>query len=130
MNIRRNDPPREFGTGHSINLHDCGQVDLDENEQVTFTTKHGAEWDVIRKAWGFYATPSLNGRLADHGLRAALVLNQANKLFLLLCEKGREEEFESYLAGESSRLLSWLDSDEAVNHVAALLNGKTQEAEK
>ena len=71
MRFRPQDPPREFevGYGETIVMRDCGRVELDADEQVTFTTESGAEYDVARKSWGFYATPSLNGRLTGFGLR-------------------------------------------------------------
>lgn len=74
----------------------------------------GTELDVVRKAWGYYATPSLNGRLREHGLRAALVVNDRGRLYVMLCEDGSEPAFEAYLDEESQRLVCWLDSDEAV----------------
>ncbi|HLN09267.1 MAG TPA: hypothetical protein VK281_09945, partial [Xanthobacteraceae bacterium] len=64
-------PPRVFTVGNSgpIEMRDCGMVALDADEQLTFVTERGAEYDVARKDWGFYATPSLNGRLMQFGLR-------------------------------------------------------------
>jgi hypothetical protein len=88
---------------------------------VTFTTAAGGEYDVARKAWGFYATPSLNGRLPDHGLRPALAANAQGRLYLLLVEAGREPEFEAYLAGESMRVVAWLDTDEAAERAVRAL---------
>ena len=72
------DPPRRFqvsGRGVTLMLSDCGRVALEPGEQVTFTTAAGGEYDVARKDWGFYATPSTNSRLKSFGLRAALVLS-------------------------------------------------------
>ena len=81
MKITEQQPPRVFRTGRAqpIDLHDCARIQLDPDEQVTFITESGAEYDVARKAWGFYATPSLNGRLRQFGLRAALVKNLARR---------------------------------------------------
>ena len=59
---------------------DCGRIALAPDEQVTFTTEAGGEYDVTRKSWGFYATPSINGRLKTFGLRAALVRNVAGRV--------------------------------------------------
>ncbi len=81
------------------------------------------ELDVVRKSWGYYATPSLNGRLRTHGLRAALVVNGAGRLYVMLCEEGREPEFDAYLDAESQRLVCWLDSDEAVAAALEKLDG-------
>jgi hypothetical protein len=106
------DPPRMFEVGHGerkIRLKDCGRVDLEPDEQVTFTTPAGAEYDVARKVWGFYATPSLNGRLQRFGLRGVLVRNRIEQYFVLLVERGQEAAFEQYVADERLTVVSWLD---------------------
>ena len=110
------DPPRVFavGAGSQIKLRDCGRLALEVDEQITLTTPAGAEYDLTRKAWGFYATPSLNGRLRQFGLRAVLVRNPAGRYYVLLVEQGCEEEFFRYLQGEQQTLVHWLDSDEAL----------------
>lgn len=110
------DPPRRFtvGVGGRIELRDCGRLQLDPDEQVTILLPSGAEFDVARKAWGFYATPSMNGRLSGFGLRAALVINPAGRLYLTLVEAGAEGAFDEYLAAEDQHVVAWLDSDEAV----------------
>lgn len=108
------DPPRRFSTGRNadIVLADCGKVALAPDEMVTFTTPDGGEYDVARKDWGFYATPSLNGRLRDHGLRGVLVKSPINRWFVFLVERGKEPLFEQYLETEKHVIVSWLDNDE------------------
>ncbi len=116
------DPPRVFDVGHgekTIRLKDCGRVELDPNEQVTFTTPTGAEYDVARKSWGFYATPSLNGRLQRFGLRGVLVKNRISQYFVLLVERGQEAAFERYLADERLMVVSWLDDSGVLERVEA-----------
>jgi SAM-dependent methyltransferase len=108
-----NEPPREFetGRGEAIRIRDVGRLALENDEQVTFVTGSGAEYDVARKSWGFYATPSLNGRLLDFGLRAALVGSHVGRYYVILVERGREAELQGYLDREGSRLARWLDND-------------------
>jgi hypothetical protein len=98
-------------------MADCGRVELEPDEQLTFTTPDGAEYDVARKSWGFYATPSLNGRLREFGLRGVLVRNRIGRYFVLLVERGHEDEFESYRALEELDVIAWLDSDEALARI-------------
>ncbi len=121
MKITEQNPPRVFRTGRAqpIDLHDCGRIQLAADEQVTFVTESGAEYDVARKAWGFYATPSLNGRLRQFGLRAALVKNFIGKFYVFLVEEGREEACLAYLAAEDNVLVRWLDTDESLNAIPA-----------
>jgi hypothetical protein len=113
------DPPRVFEVGHDekIQLRDCARIDLEPEEQVTFTTESGGEYDVTRKAWGFYATPSLNGRLPRFGLRGVLVRNRLDQYFVLLVERGRETLFAQYVSRERLVVVSWLDDPGALAHL-------------
>jgi hypothetical protein len=109
-------PPRTFVVGNAgpITMSDCGTVTLEPDEQITFVTETGAEYDIARKDWGFYATPSVNGRLTQFGLRAVLIQNRGtDRYFILLVERGREMSFETYLEVENLRVVHWLDSDES-----------------
>ncbi len=105
------DPPRVFAVGHNreIEIKDCGRLELEADEQVTFVTPSGGEYDVARKSWGFYATPSLNHRLPQFGLKPALV-RSGERLYLLLVEAGKEDEFHDYLKLQRMELVQWLDS--------------------
>lgn len=110
-------PPREFpvGTGKEIKIKDYGKIELEHDEMVTFTTESGAEYDLTRKDWGFYATPSLNGRLESFGLRAVLVKSRVTgRFFIFLVENGKEDLFRKYCDIEEQFVIAWLDSDEAL----------------
>jgi len=121
MKITEQQPPRIFRTGRAqpIDLHDCARIQLDPDEQVTFITESGAEYDVARKAWGFYATPSLNGRLPRFGLRPVLVKGLEEKFFVMLVERGHEDAFRAYLAAEGLTLLRWLDDESFLRGLSA-----------
>ena len=113
MKLRVNDPPRTYsiGRGDPITISDCAHIELAADEQVTFTTSAGGEYDVTRKSWGFYATPSLNARLLDFRLRAVVTRGPAAKYYVFLVERGHEPAFESYLAAEQCVIVRWLDND-------------------
>jgi hypothetical protein len=120
MDIRKIEPPREFEVGfpeHRVSLKDCARIELSADEQVTFTTPNGGEYDVVRKSWGFYATPSMNGRLVRFGFRSVLVRNRAGQLFLLLVEKGQENQFEEYKTREQLSIVCWFDEADALKHL-------------
>jgi hypothetical protein len=110
------DPPREFEVGKAerIKLKDCAHIHLEADELVTFVTESGAEYDVARKSWGFYATPSLNGRLTQFGWRALLVKNPQGRFYIFLVESGKEADCERYLKVEEHTVVCWLDSDQAL----------------
>lgn len=118
------EPPRQFkvGFGKVFYMKDCAHIELSPDEQVTFITESGAEYDLARKSWGFYATPSLNGRLEQFGLRGVLVKNRINRYFVMLVEKGREQLFEEYLTAEDLKIICWLDTGEALRDLEDKLN--------
>tara|TARA_Y100000589_G_C27034633_1_gene580496 strand:- start:18 stop:398 length:381 start_codon:yes stop_codon:yes gene_type:complete len=117
MHFNKQIPPRKFKVGfnQSILIKDCGSIKLDADEQVTFLTSKSAEYDVVRKSWGFYATPSINGRLKNFGLKTALVKNKFDKYYVMIVEMGSEEDFFNYLKEESNEIITWLDSPESIN---------------
>jgi len=118
-------PPRKFRVGADghIELTDCGHIALAPDEQVTFTTEAGGEYDVTRKEWGFYATPSLNRRLPRFGLRPALVQGLSDTVFVMLVERGHERAFDAYVAAEDLTLLRWLDDEEFLRGLRAGARG-------
>ncbi len=114
MKMKPIDPPRKFavGQGGSVTISHMADIDLAPDEQVTFRTEGGAETDVARKSWGFYATGSLNGRLPQCGLRPALVRNEQGRLYLMLVENGHETDFDAYCRDERQTVLFWLDGSQ------------------
>ena len=119
MKISENKSPRKFlvGRGSMVEISDCGTVQLSANEQVTFLTANNLEYDVVRKEWGYYATPSLNGRLADNDLRAVLTKNRSDNFYVLLVERGRESAFHRYLEEEDMSIVAWIDSGEMLSKI-------------
>lgn len=114
MRIDVKGPPRTFevkGAGITDVLSDCATIDLAPNEQVTFKSGGGGEYDVVRKPWGYYATPSTNGRLKSFGLRAAIVRSSIGQIFVMLVEQAKEAEFRDYLARDQQNLVCWLDDE-------------------
>jgi hypothetical protein len=127
MKFEPKDPPRRFEVGNTVRfaMSDCGTIALAHDEQVTFTTPTGGEYDVARKDWGFYATPSLNGRLPQYGLRGVLIRNMlTGRYFVLLVEKGHEAAFDAYMERESLEVIAWLDSTDNLDALATGVRGE------
>ena len=127
MDFKPTTPPRAFEVGlpgKKFPIYDCGKVALRTDEQVTLVTEAGAELDVVRKSWGYYGTPSLNGRLPRFGLRAVLGKSADGKYFLLLVEKGKEAEFESYMSDNLQTVVCWMDSTEALESLEKKVTGR------
>lgn len=116
MKLTRIDPPREFqvGVAEIIQIKDCARIELEPNEQITLATPEGRELDIVRKSWGYYAMPSLNGRLLHFGLRAVLIKSPSGRYFVLLVEQGKEAEAQRYFDLEHQQIVCWLDTDEAL----------------
>lgn len=124
MKFTPKNPPRRYQVGvhRQIEISDCGKVELVSDEQVTFVTESGAEYDVTRKDWGYYATPSLNGRLEGFGLRGVLIRNMnTGRYFVLLLERGKEPQFDDYMKVEALEVIAWLDESEALDGLAAIV---------
>ena len=128
MKLTQKIPPRKFEVGwdEKIVMHDCGSVALNPNEQVTFVTTEGGEYDVARKEWGFYATPSLNGRLPRYGLRPVLVRNRISQFFVLLVESGHEAQFDEYVKSEALTIVGWLDDEKVLSSLAEVITEGTK----
>jgi len=111
MKFHRNDPPRvyEVGTNRTIAISDIGDIHLAPNEQVTFVTDSGMRHDFTRKDWGFYATPSINGRLANEGFKTALVQNRSGRIYLMVVEPAKMAAFKDYCKVGEQTVLQWLD---------------------
>ena len=124
MNITKNTPPREFEVGldHKYTLKDCARIDLETNELVTFKTEGGGDYDVARKEWGYYATPSTNGRLKNFGFKTALVKNRNNQFYIFLLEQGKEEPLHEYVKKEAMQIICWLDDDDDLNKIDQLFS--------
>jgi hypothetical protein len=118
MKFNEKQPPRAFTIGDPANpvtLRDCGSMELAFDEQITFVGANSLEYDVVRKSWGFYATPSVNGRLGQFGLRPALAKSTSGRYYVLLLEAGKETEFDQYLSLEHMQVVCWLDNADTLD---------------
>jgi len=124
MKYNEKKPPREFKVGvQRVTLRDCGSLDLDSDEQVTFLTSDKKEYDVVRKDWGFYATPSLNKRLVRFSWRPALAVSAGGSYYLLLVEERRQRQFKKYCRSEGL-IYYWL-TDEMLKKIEKALGKQT-----
>lgn len=119
MDFHPNLPPREYRVGKdaAVVIRDCAHIELEADEQITLTTPSGTEFDVLRKSWGYYATPSLNGRLLDFGLHSALVRSPQGRFYLVMVEKEKRQEFLDYIAFEALEVAAWLDNAPALEKI-------------
>ena len=90
-------------------ITDCGTISLLPDEMVTFVTESAKEYDLVRKTWGFYATPSINGRLHSFGWKTALIKGEDKKYYIFLVEIEKLDDFSKYISQEGHELMEWLD---------------------
>ena len=105
-------PPRKFnaGSNQQICIEQCADVYLKDNEQVTFVSENGSEYDVAKKDWGYYPFPSINSRLKRNSYKVALVMNKNDKkLFILIVDKNRVKSFIKYIKKNKSKIIMWFD---------------------
>lgn len=106
-------PPRTYRplANSDLEIAHVADLELATNEQVTLLSGDHAEWDILRKDWGFYATPSLNRRLVSFGLRSALCRNAAGARFLMLVNRDGLDRFRDYCTKHGLEITEWLDGE-------------------
>jgi len=107
--------PRRFPVGVAkIELGHVANIELQPDEMVTFISTGGREYDVTAKDWGYYATPSVGGRLRHFGMRAALMRNvDTFRVFVVLVFDDQVSAWQDYMKAERQELVMWLDDVEA-----------------
>jgi len=108
MDSLLNNSPRKFCV-NNVEIYDFGKIKLEPNEMISFKTDANKEYDFVAKEWGFYATPSINGRLKKEGFKTALVKNLYNKLYVMVVDENKIELFKKYLNDDNQNLICWLD---------------------
>ena len=86
-----------------------GILQLDCNEQISLANETGSSYEVISKEWGFYATPSINGRMKSYGFKTALVINSKGQRYIMAVIEDRLTDFNEYLSATNQKVEKWLD---------------------
>ena len=103
---------RKFKVGYNknITLSHVADVYLKPDECVTFISgKTKDQYDVVKKDWGYYATPSVNGRLKFFNFKTAIFKNENKQIYVMLVKLDKMKTFKSYLKKERSIVMMWLD---------------------
>ena len=100
---------RKFKVGISnIILKEVAKISLKHNEMVTFFNGK-VEYDIVKKNWGYYATPSINSRLLKFGLKTCIIKSKVtNNIFIILVHKNKKKQFNKYLKDEKCKIIKWL----------------------
>lgn len=112
MKIDLKENGRCFNPACDINLRDMGFIELENDEQITFTTASGKTNDIVKKEWGFYLGNSLNWNLKKQGFKTALVSSSFSgeeRIYINLVEIEKVDIFNDYLEKYQARIIQWLD---------------------
>ena len=124
MKIIKKIKPRIFKVGFDkkISVKDFGRIYLKDHEQITFMDgKH--EYDFGKKDWGYYSTPSINGRLKQNGYQVYLVKNVHGKIYLMSVKNSKISNFKKYCSTDHQKILLKLDNfDSEAKLISSLQN--------
>ena len=99
---------RIFKVGNNIKLNNVADIYLKSNELITLKDKK-KEFDITKKSWGYYATPSIDKRLNKNGYLTAIIKNKNTKnIFVVLVDKNKKKLFLKYIKKENIKVLKWL----------------------
>ena len=76
---RKFKPSKETG----IIITEKAQIHLKHNEQITLIDKNSNQYDIVKKSWGYYSTPSINKRFKRNNYEVCIVKNIKNKTIFL-----------------------------------------------
>ena len=101
---------RKFKTGiTNIEITHVADLKLSDDELITIKVNKKTEYDITRKNWGFYSTPSINKRLLKYGFNSAITHNpKFGTYFMMIVEKNKKKMFLKYLKSQNMTLITWL----------------------
>ena len=99
---------RRYNIG-PVCITDVASIVLNNDEQITLMEKnYNFQYDICKKNWGYYATPSLNYRLKKNNLSSYIVkCKNNNKIFIHLVKKSKKKDYLLYLKSENMEIINW-----------------------
>lgn len=114
--MKINKKKRKFVVGNTkIQINHKADIFLKNNELITFIDNRKMGYDVVKKDWGYYATPSINSRLKDNNFKTVLISNMQNRIYIILVEKENIKKFKKYCKDEKLKIIIWLDDQSKIN---------------
>ena len=92
------------GKNKKIKIYEKAHISLEDDEQIVLLDENN-EYDVVKKNWGFYSTPSINDRLKKNNFRTFLVINSFKKIYIMIVNEKKIKLFKSYLKQEKNKIL-------------------------
>tara|TARA_A100000164_G_scaffold375420_1_gene410433 strand:+ start:1296 stop:1673 length:378 start_codon:yes stop_codon:yes gene_type:complete len=111
---------RKFKNKSKLNqqIIESAIITLRNNEQISLSEKVGRskkEYDIVKKNWGYYVTPSINKRLKFFKYECALVRNNKNKFYICMTNKEKKKSFLNYLKKDNQKIIFWFNENNLKN---------------
>jgi len=102
MKIKKKDRSWKVGEKKTINITEKIKIELDDNEQASFVEKNGNySYEVCKKNWGYYLSPSINKRMKDYNHKIYLTKDESNKIFIMAVKSKKIQSFILYCKSEN-----------------------------
>lgn len=111
MKIKKINRKFSVGLNKNIKIKHIANIYTKSNDQITFLSNKYQEYDVTRKSWGYYATPSINKRLMHFNYKTGLIKNSNGMFYITVVDKKKLRLFKNYLIKENIKLISWLEEN-------------------
>ena len=101
---------RKFKVGFKksyLTITHAADVKLKNDELINFKFEK-YNYNLVKKNWGFYATPSLNRRLKKEGFKSALIENLFSDTYIILVHKLKMNKFKKYCKDHKQKIVKWL----------------------
>ena len=89
------------GNKKNIVITEKLKIKLNDNEQVSFVgKKNKLNYEICKKNWGYYISPSINKRLKDYGYTVYIAKNKDGNIYLLAVDLKKINKFIVYCKKE------------------------------
>ena len=89
------------GSDRDIIITEKLKIQLNDDEQVSFIgNKNNTNYEICKKNWGYYISPSLNKRLKNYGFRVYITKNKKGQNYLMAVKFKMVKEFKLYCKKE------------------------------
>ena len=112
MKIEKRNRKFLVGKNKNISLVDKGSIFLKNNENISIHFNKEINYDIAKKNWGFYPLPSINKRLKNFKLKAALVESKNFNTFFIMTVVNKKKnilDFKKYCKKENIVVIAWLN---------------------
>jgi hypothetical protein len=102
MKVKKTNRSWYVGKKENIKIYEKAKIELNQNEQISFIDKNGSDiYEICKKIWGFYLSPSINKRLKNYNHKIYLTKDKFNKVFIMAVSLNQIKKFKFYCKSEN-----------------------------